>query len=270
MDEERNEVYERIPWETLERQGGDRQWLLIAVAVAVAVGALAYSFMKNQPPPAPVAQLAEPVAEPPVTLAVPVAPVSAVVSPLVVAEADLYAVDPERVIDQARAHAEWFAIEYFGMDGSEESQTTLGSLLPSGIPLPEAPEGVQVFVDWVGARTVTETAPLAYDVEVIVRSLMARGESGFIRQPNRVLTVGVVMGDDGLPRVVRPPTITVLGTSSPLELALISLPAETQQQVESIYGTVIGGEQLVDGRWRVVVMAEGVDGVLRPTTVLVP
>ncbi len=271
MDEERNEVYERIPWETLEKQGGDRQWLLIAVAGAVAVGALAYSFMKNQPPPAPVAQVAEAVAESPVTWSTsPPVPVSAVITPLVVAEADLYAVNPERIIDQARAHAEWFAVEYFGMDGSDESQTTLGSLLPSGIPLPDAPEGVQVFVDWVGAQTVTETAPLTYDVEVMVRSLMAQGEEGFVRQPTRVVTIGVVIGDDGLPRVARPPMVTVQGVSSPMTLALTPLPAETQVQVESVYGPVIGGEQLPDGRWRVVVMAQGVDGVRRPTTVVVP
>lgn len=49
MDQERHEVYERIPWERLERPSGDRQWMLIALAAAVAVGALAFSFMKNQP-----------------------------------------------------------------------------------------------------------------------------------------------------------------------------------------------------------------------------
>ena len=271
MEEERNEVYERIPWETLEKQGGDRQWLLIAVAGAVAVGALAYSFMKNQPPPAPVAQVAEAVAGPPdIVNTSPVAPVSTVATPLVVAEADLYAVNPERIIDQVRSHAEWFAVEYFAVDGSEESQTTLGALLPSGIPLPVAPEGVQVFVDWVGARTVTETAPLTYDVEVMVRSLMAQGEGGFVRQPNRLVMVGIVVGDDGLPRVARPPIVTVQSMSSPMDLELAPLPAPTQEQAESLYGQVIGGEQLADGRWRVVVMAEGVDGVRRPTTVVVP
>lgn len=271
MDEERNETYERIPWETLEKQGGDRQWLLIAAAGAVALGALAYSFMKSQPPPPPVAQVAETVVAPPVTLTpTPPAPVSTAFTPLIVAEADLYAVDPERIIDQARAHAEWFAMEYFGMDGSDQSQTTLLSLLPSGVPLPEAPAGVQVFVDWVRARTVTETAPLGYEVEVMVRSLMAKGEGGFVRQPARVMTVVVVIGDDGLPRVARPPMITAEGTSSPMSLALTPLPVATQEQVEALYGQVIGGQQLADGGWRVVVMAEGLDGVRRPTTVEVP
>ncbi|TDI36307.1 MAG: hypothetical protein E2O99_03760, partial [Acidobacteria bacterium] len=117
MDEERQEVYERIPWETLEKQGGDRQWLVVAVAGAVAVGALAYSFTKSQPAPASVPNpVAAAVTDPPVTMAI--APVTTLQTPLVMAEADLYAIDPERIIDQAKALAEWFAVEYFAVDGS--------------------------------------------------------------------------------------------------------------------------------------------------------
>ncbi len=269
MDEERQEVYERIPWETLEKQGGDRQWLVIAVAGAVAVGALAYSFTKSQPAPASVPNpVAAAVTDPPVTMAV--APVTTLQTPLVMAEADLYAIDPERIIDQAKALAEWFAVEYFAVDGSDQSQATLGSLMPSGVPLPEAPAGTQVFVDWVGVQSVTETAPLAYDIEVLVRSLMAQGDGGFVRQPTRVATIGVVIGDDGLPRVARPPAITTPTALSPMTMLLTPLPVTLQEQVESAYGLVVGGEQLEDGRWRVVAMVEGIDGVRRPTIITVP
>ena len=270
MDEERQEVYERIPWETLDKQSGDRQWLVVAVAGAVAVGALAYSFVKSQPtpPPAPVAVAAT---DPPATAAVaPVAPVTSTQTPLLLAEADLYAVNPERLIDQAKALAGWFAVEYFAVDGSDQSQETLRSLMPSGVPLPEAPVGVQVFVDWVGVQSVTETAPLAYDVEVLVRSLMAEGDGGFVRQPTRVATITVVIGDDGIPRVARPPIITTPDKSSPVSMTLAPLPAVLQEQVESTHGEVLGGEQLEDGRWRVVVVVEGIDGVQRPTTITVP
>ncbi|MFV1961094.1 MAG: hypothetical protein ACC658_04595 [Acidimicrobiia bacterium] len=272
MDEERQEVYERIPWETLEKQGGDRQWLVVAVAGAVAVGALAYSFMKSQPAPAPApTPVAAAVTDPPVTLATaPAAPVTTSQTPLLLAEADLYAIEPERFIDQAKALAEWFAVEYFAVDGSEQSQATLGSLMPSGVPLPEAPSGTQVFVDWVGVQSVTETAPLAYDIGVLVRSLMAQADGGFVRQPTRLATIGVVIGDDGLPRVARPPSVTMSTGSSPLTMTLTPLPASIQEQVESVYGSVVGGEQLEDGRWRVVAMVEGVDGVRRPTVVTVP
>lgn len=272
MDEERQEVYERIPWETLDKQSGDRQWMVIAVAGAVAVGALAYSFVKSQPAPAPVsATVAASVTTPQATIAVaPVSPVTTTQAPLLMAEADLYAVDPERIIDQAKALAEWFAVEYFAVDGSDQSQETLQSLMPSGVPLPEAPVGTQVFVDWVGVQSVTETAPLAYDIEVLVRSLMAQGEGGFVRQPTRVATIGVIIGDDGTPRVSRPPVITTPEGSSPLSMNLTALPAALQSQIESTYGPVLGGEQLEDERWRVVVMVEGVDGVRRPTTITVP
>jgi hypothetical protein len=270
MDEERQEVYERIPWETLDKQSGDRQWLMVAVAGAVAVGALAYSFVNSQPtpPPAPVAVA---VTAPPATSAVaPVTPVTTTQTPLLLAEADLYAVNPERIIDQAKALAEWFAVEYFAVDGSDQSQGTLRSLMPSGVPLPEAPVGIQVFVDWVGVQSVTETASLAYDIEVLVRSLMAEGDGGFVRQPTRVATINVVIGDDGVPRVSRPPVITTPEESSPASMALAPLPAALQEQVESTHGPVLGGEQLEDGRWRVVVVVEGIDGVRRPTTITVP
>lgn len=272
MDDERQEVYERIPWETLEKQGGDRQWLLIAVAGAVAIGALAYSFMKNQPAPAPVASPIEtPVTISPVPIdSMAIAPVTTVQTPLLIAEADLYAIDPERILDHATALAERFAVEYFAMDGSDLSQATLGSLMPSGIPLPEAPTGTQVFVDWVGVQSVTETGPLAYDIEVVVRSLMSQDDSAFVRQPTRVATIGVVIGEDGLPRVARPPSVTISTESSPITMTLSPIPASMQEQVESVYGSVLGGEQLADGRWRVIVMVEGVDGVLRPTTIAVP
>ena len=268
MDEERQEVYERIPWETLDKQSGDRQWLVVAVAGAVAVGALAYSFVKSQPAPPPPAAVA--VTDPPATAAVaPVAPVTTTQTPLLLAEADLYAVNPERIIDQAKALAGWFAVEYFAMDGSDQSQETLRSLMPSGVPLPEAPVGIQVFVDWVGVQSVTETAPLAYDIEVLVRSLMAEGDGGFVRQPTRVATISVIVGDDGVSRVSRPPVITTPEGSSPMTMSLTPLPAALQEQVESTHGPVLGGEQLEDGRWRVVVMVEGIDGVRRPTSITV-
>ena len=35
MEQERNEVYERIPWETLDQKKGDRQWIMFAVAGAI-------------------------------------------------------------------------------------------------------------------------------------------------------------------------------------------------------------------------------------------
>jgi len=269
MEPERDEVYERIPWEHLERPRPDRQWLLIAVAAAVALGALAYSFVKNQPVVSPpVAQPAAPALAPNPT--VPPAPAATVAAPIMVAEADLYAVDPERLIDQAAAYAEWFVVEYFSVDGSEESRLALESLMPAGVPLPQAEPGVQVFVDWAGVLTTTETAPLTYRVEVAVRSLRAVGEEAFVRQPTRVATVEVGFDADGRPRVLWPPEVSLPPAATPHLLTLDQVPAALREQVTDAYGEVVGGSQLADGRWRVVAVVTGLDGVSRPVTVVVP
>ncbi|MGH8944772.1 MAG: hypothetical protein ACRDVL_01315 [Acidimicrobiia bacterium] len=270
MESERNEVYERIPWETLDRGGGDRQWLVIAVAGAIAVGAVAFSFMRGQPVPPPAsAPIAEPAPAPAPTAPVESVPTT-VSSPLVVAEADLYAVDTDHLADLAAAHAEWFAVEYLSVDGSDQSRQVLASLLPSGIPLPEASQGTQVFVDWAGAQAVTETAPLTYQVEVVVRSLVDRGEGGFTRQPATRMEVVVAVGEDGLPRVVRPPRLIETPPSSPAEMALTPVPEAVKSQVESTHGTVVGGVAQPDGTWLVVALVTGADQVTRPVTVIVP
>jgi hypothetical protein len=273
MERERNEVYERIPWETLERKGGDRQWWMIAIAGAIVLGALAYSFMSNRP-------LAVPT-EPPVAVAstivvgqvgtVPPLPIPAPTSPSVVAEADLFAIDPERLLDQAAAHAEWFVAEYVGVDGSEESRATLGSLLPAGIPVPAAPESTRVFVEWVRAVSVEETAPLNFRVTVLVRSLVAEGEEAYRRLPPMLATVEVSVADTGA-RVMLPPTLSPITPSEPQPLTLAEVPAEIQQAAITASGAteVLGGVESAAGGWQVVVLAPGPDGVSRPTTVAVP
>ncbi len=266
METERQEVYERIPWETLERQGGDRQWLVIAISGAVAVGALAFSFMRGQPvAPALQEPAGAEVAAAVVPTSVPPAPVTAVQGPMLVAEADLYAIDPERLIDIVAGHAEWFAVEFFSIDGSDQSRATISGLLPQGIPAPEAPPGTQVFVDWVGVRSVAEVAPLTYEVEVLVRSLASHDDGAFERQPARSAIIEVLIGTDGVARVTSAPTVTALSPPTPQPGGLAVVPAHIVAQVAGL-GDPIGGEQLADGRWKVVVMVTGPDGVRRPET----
>lgn len=266
MEPERDEVYERIPWETIEKKSGDRQWIVYAVAGAVALGALAYSFMRNQPTAPPPTEAAAVVTTVPATTAdsnIGSTP-STVASPVVVAEADLYAVDPERLVDQAASHAEWFAMEYVNVDGSDQSRETLEALLPAGVPLPEAPDDTQVYVDWVRARSVTQTGPVSFDVEVLVRSLVSSGEGGFVRQAPTVVIVGVEVGDDGLPRISRVPSIEKAVPGAPAEVTLTEVPDDVPVPSE---GEVLGGVQTEDGSWEVVVMAPGPDGVRRAVTV---
>ena len=268
MEPDRQEVYERIPWETLEKKGGDRQWMVYAVAAAIVLGALAYSFMRSQPTAAPPPPETVPAATAPATTArsnIDSTP-STVASPLVVAEADLYAVDPERLVDQAASHAEWFSVEYVGYDGSDQSQETLRSLLPIGLPLPEAPEDTQAFVDWARAKSVTQTGPTSFEVEVLIRSLLSTAESGFIRQPPTVMSVPVQIGEDGQATVAGVPAVVSVERGSPVELGLLEVPDDVASQVEG-QGDVVGGVQSGDGGWQVVVMAEWADGVRRPVLV---
>ncbi len=268
MDPERQETYERIPWEALDTRRHDPNRTVMIVAAAVAVGALAFSFTRNQPvpPAAPTApsttEVTMPEAAPPATVPPP---------PMVVSEADLYAVDEDLLVDAARAHAEWFAVEYLAVDGSQASRETLALLLPSGVPVPESPEGTQVFVDWAGAVAVTEVAPTIYQVEVVVRSLVSDADGTFVRQAPRRLFVEVAVGSDGSPRVTRPPqTVVAANVGAPETLALQSVPEALRAELEATVGTVVGGEAMPDGTWRVVVMTVDPDGVTRPRTIVVP
>lgn len=267
MENERDEVYERIPWETLEKRSGDRQWIVYAVAGAIALGALAYSFTRNQPLPPPTADqpVATTIPDTAATTAVAPGAPSTVASPIVVAEADLYAVDPERVIDQASAHAEWVAVEYVSYDGSEESKTALAALLPSGVPAPQAPEGTQVFVDWARTGEVTPTGTVTYDVSVIVRSLLSSDGSGFVRQTPLTVTVPVEVTDHG-PRVTGLPNLSPTVPATTAELSLEPVPEEVILAIGPT-GDVMGGRQLADGTWELVIMEEGADGVIRPVAV---
>jgi hypothetical protein len=267
MEQERDEVYERIPWETLEKRDGDRQWLVYAVAGAVVLGALAYSFMRNQPPSPPPEAFATTTVAPTVTTVAPTTP-STVTSPIVVSEADLYAVDPDLLAARAASHAEWFAVEFVAFDGSERSAETVAALLPGGLPAPTAPHGTQVFVDWAGVRSVTQTSPATFEVEVLVRSLVSNGDPGFVRQPPLVVLVEVTLGDDGEPRISGAPLVATVDPGSPAQLSLKPLPEPLAAQLDTAGGEILGGIVREDGTWEVVVVAEGPDGVRRPVTIL--
>jgi hypothetical protein len=280
MEQERNpergEVYERIPWEMLDQKKGDRQWLVFAAAGAVVLGALAYSFMSNRSQAVPAVQpVATGLPAPPAGSPVPVIPVAPQApiptSPVIVAEADLYAVDPERLIDSAVAHAEWFITEYFTLDGSVQHTETLAALMPVGIPHPTAEEGTRVFVESVAAVEVEELQPLHYEVGVLVRYLKAVGEEGYQRQPPMLATVGVVVGEGG-PRVTLPPQVAAVTPLEPVQPALTEVPTDVAALVPAQSGAteILGGTPRVGGGWTVVALVAGNDGIVRPISVIVP
>lgn len=274
MEKERNEVYERIPWEHLDKQGSDKQWLLVGLAGAVALGALAYSFMKNQPvePVAAATTVGQPIAAAPAPASTSVTvakTATTVATPIVISEADLYAIDPQQLADVASAHAEWFAVEYFSIDGSAESSETLRGLMPEGVPLPEAPDGTQVFVDWVGTQRIVQVGDFDFTVDVLVRSLASTPDSGFTRQPVRLIEVDVSLGVDGEPRIVSAPIPLEAAPASPGRLELTEIPEEVRSAVSGS-GNPVGGLLRADGNWDVLVMSTGPDGVTRPVMIEVP
>jgi hypothetical protein len=277
MEPERNEVYERIPWETLEEKKPDRQWLMLAVAGAIVLGALTYTWAANRAAPTvastTVAAANAPTpaaAAPPAAAPAPVT-TTAVTVPVLAAEADLYAVHPERAIDRAMAHAEWFVEEYLTIDGSEESRATLTALLPAGVPLPVAVEGTRVFVEWVRAMTVEEVGELSYRVTVLARTLAAEAGADYVRQPVLSLEVDVSVADAGA-RVVTAPTLAPASIGEAYPLAMGEVPDEVgTTALQQVGGTeVVGGTQGGDGTWQVIVMAPGAAGVARPVSVAVP
>jgi len=275
MEPERNETYERIPWETLEEKKPDRQWMMMAVAGAVVLGALAYSFMSNRTAPVPVVStLAAAAPETsavasPVPQAVP--PPVATTAPVVTAEADLYAVHPERVIDRAVAHAEWFVAEYLTMDGTEEGRSALMALLPAGVPMPAAEEGTRVFVEWVRATSVEEVGQLVYRVTVLARSLAAEANAEYQRQAPLQVDVEVSMAGDAA-QVVMAPRVSPAQPGPAHQLALVTVPEEVGAAAlqQSGGSEVVGGMQTPDGGWQVVVLAATPDGVVRPVSVPIP
>jgi hypothetical protein len=239
------------------------------------LGALAYSFMSNRPAPIPVATtLAASVPETTrVASPVPQATAQSVATtaPVVTAEADLYAVHPERVIDRAVAHAEWFVAEYLTMDGTEEGRAALTALLPAGVPMPAAADGTRVFVEWVRASAVEEVGQLVYRVTVLARSLAAASNEEYQRQAPLQVEVDVsVVGD--IPQVVMAPRVSPAQPGPTHQLTLVTVPGEVgEAALQQSGGTeVVGGLQTPDGGWRVVVLAATPDGVSRPVSVPIP
>jgi hypothetical protein len=272
MDEKNQEVYERIPWESLEKQGGDRQWLILGIAGAVVAGSLGYSFMSNRaaPLPPPLTEAAAAVAAPTTTFA-PVAPAPAPApaqpAPSVVTEADLYAVDPDRIAAEAAAHARWVVREFLANDGSTE-QGVLRSLLPADIPLPSTPEGVLVFVEWVDSVGVEEVDVGTYRVDVLARYMVAADGGDYQRVDPELFTLDIDM-TDGVPRLLGAPGVKPVDSAATAGLGLGAVPDAVAAGVEALRpgSEIVGGYVDPGGTWNVVVMTTGPGGVIRPEMV---
>jgi hypothetical protein len=273
MDEQTQEVYERIPWETLEQRGKDKQWVMMGVAAAIVAGSLGFTFMSNRsiPPPSSVATVTDPGSPPPSTVAPapPLAPPPETV-PSVVAEADLYAVDPERLMSAAAAHARWVIREYLAHDGSSDEKAILRSLLPADVPLPSLPEGVLVFVEWVDSVSVEEIDVGTYRVDVLARYMIATDGGDYQRVDPELFSVEIGV-TDGQPHLLSAPSVTVAETVVTDGVGLDAVPEGVAASVEALRpgSQIIGGRVDGNGVWKVVVLTAGPGGVLRPETIAV-
>jgi len=272
MEDKREEIYERIPWETIDNPRKDQRTLLIGLAAAVVAGALVYSFM-SRPAIEPVPTqpgVTEALPEPePTPIPVPTLPPVAPAPQSNISEADLYAVAPETLRSVASAHAEWFVIEYLSYDGSSDN-ANLRALLPSDIPLPSAPPETLVFVEWVGAMAVEEVEVGRYRVEVVARYMVAADGQTFQRVAPEVLVVEVVVDDSG-PHVTTAPTVATLTPLPAASAQLTEVPTEIAANLSDAYpgSEIVGGKPNESG-WMLVILNLAAGGVIRPVSVIIP
>lgn len=155
MDEERDvEVFERIPWESLEDKT-DRRWMAYALAGVIVLAAVGVSLGRQMTPglePVPTTT-----GEPSTTLGT-VAPsttaevAAASPGPTTWSEADLMALPGETIETGAMAVAEWYVVDFFTRDD---------------------PEGDRSFVEWARAWQMEWDTPTSARVTVLVRRLAA-------------------------------------------------------------------------------------------------
>lgn len=163
MDEERDvEVFERIPWESLEAKS-DRRWMAYALAVVIVLGAVGVSLGRQMAaPPEAVSTTTAPVSTTPETVA-PAATVEVAAAPgppTTWSEADLMALPAETIETTAMAVAEWFVVDFFTRDDPEDDRS---------------------FVEWARAWQMEWETPTSARVTVLVRRLGATADEPYHR-----------------------------------------------------------------------------------------
>jgi len=195
------EVFERIPWESLE-QNPNRRWIPYLVATAVVLGAVGVTIGRG---------MITPPVEQPTVLATTTAPMTdSSAGPVVGAtgspdttilpaqdsmwsEADLMALPEGAVETAAMAVAEWFIVEHFTREDGDEGRS---------------------FVEWARAGELTWMDPTTVDVTVLVRRLAAKGDDPYQRLPAEAWQVTTELDGDRWvvthgPVQMAPPTLDV-------------------------------------------------------------
>lgn len=225
-------VTERIPWEQLTVQPPkDRRMLWYGIAGGMlAVGLLAVIISRLGGSPGemqPVVPAASPGAATQVAVAEPTAPavpVSApapepVAAPLpeptLLSEADLMAVGGAVSHLGAAAAAEWFVLEFFSLDPTEQwgerVAAASGLIAPAGAaPVPAEAETVS-YVEWTRARSVEQIGSDRFRVSVLMRRMVAPDGRVYRRLPVEEAVVEMAAEPGGVMRAV---SLPVLGRPS--------------------------------------------------------
>lgn len=182
MDDEHDvEVFERIPWESLE-DGPDRRWLVYLLAGAAVLAAVGVSLGRQMggttpsPPATAVPTVSSMVESSPAsTAAVPQESEPAETKPTW-SEADLMALPADSVEMGAAAVAEWFVFEFFTRDD---------------------PGGDRSFVEWARTSRMAWTTASTVRATVLVRRLAAVGEEPYQRLDTESWEVVAELEEEG-------------------------------------------------------------------------
>lgn len=256
MEDHDVEVFERIPWESLE-QNPNRRWIPYLVATAVVLGAVGVTIGRGM--------ITSP-AEQATVLATTTAPMADSATEPVVdetgspdatipppqestwSEADLMALPEGAVESAAMAVAEWFVVEHFTREGDEGRS----------------------FVDWARAGELTWMDSTTVDVTVLVRRLAAEGDDPYQRLPAEAWQVTTELEGDRWvvthgPVPLAPPK---------LEVSVPSLDDHVPDEVGAdSEGSIVGAAQIDEDSWSVGVEwtdAAGLTWLVRDRAQLTP
>lgn len=196
-------VAEHIPWEQLTVSSPpDRSRLLYGVAAILGLAVIGVVVGRALRSPAPIEPLVEAtvateVGESTVAAelaASPPAP-AAPSTPDPLSEADLLAVVPVPGERAAAARAEWFIIDYFGVDGASDRPGRVARAAGWSEPLDPlsgpVPATVVSYVEWAVAALVEQVEPDEFEVTVVFRRYVAADGSTFARVPTEAARVRV-------------------------------------------------------------------------------
>jgi len=247
-DEGDVEIFERIPWDALEKPQ-ERRWIVYLAAAAVVMGAIGVSVGRGMipvgSPPTTASSVTSPAPEPtsPPDVTVPLAAAPEI--PTTWTEADLMAVPAETLEDSAAVMAEWFIVDYFTRDGGNSDA------------------GERSFVEWAAVVDRNWVSNSVMELTVVVRRLAAEADATYQRIPVEGWLVAAELGDEGWVVVQGP--VAVPAPDPAVDLLPLDGPVPAEVASGEADGTMRGAAE-IDGGWIVEVDwtdSAGLDWVIR-------